>query len=352
MPKSSKVTRQKQNTTTRLKEPTPVDTRDSFYCCRCTRKFKSQKGHFSVVHSPLWRGNNDYIPLCYPCMEEVYEHYREVLGGPREAIRRICSKFDIYWNDEIYKLTVGTPSTQSRIRTYIARANMIQFAGKTFDDTLDEESGIQPELPAGTLVKDEIMEEEYVPVLSIEDIDPDIIQFWGSGYTPDVYMDLDRRFQRWTSGNVAYAHDDPAQESILKQICILERRIESAGMNGTKISEDINAYNSLLGSANLKPSQKKADAQAADGTPFGVWIQRWENEKPIPEPDPEFADVDGIVRYISIWFLGHLCKMLKIKNSYSRMYEDEIERLRVEKPEYDGEDDEEFFQDVFESGGG
>ena len=112
-------------------------------------------------------------------------------------------------------------------------------------------------------------------------------------------------------------------------------------MNGTKISDDINAYNALLGSANLKPSQKKVEAQASDGTPFGVWIQRWENERPIPEPDKEFDDVDGITRYISVWFLGHLCKILKIKNSYSRMYEEAIERLRVERPEYVGEDDEE-----------
>lgn len=346
MPKQSKIS------STRLKDAKPVVERNEFYCCRCGKKYTKQKGNFSVSQSPLFKGNLGYLPVCYTCVDEMYQHYRDALSSDAEAMRRLCSKFDIYWNDAIFEMVKKSQSTNSRPRSYISKANIIQFIGKTYDVTLDEEKGIMSDIPFDTVRKEDIPEDEYVPVLSLEDIDSDIIQFWGSGYTPDVYMDLDRRFQRWTSGNVAYAHDDPAQESILKQICILERRIESAGMNGTKISEDINAYNALLGSANLKPSQKKADAQAADGTPFGVWIQRWENEKPVPEPDPEFADVDGIVRYISIWFLGHLCKMLKIKNSYSRMYEEEIERLRVEKPEYDGEDDEEFFQDVFESGGG
>ena len=56
---------------------------------------------------------------------------------------------------------------------------------------------------------------------------------------------------------------------------------------------------------------------------------------------------DGIVRYISTWFLGHLCKMLHIKNSYSRMYEDAIEKLRVDRPELDEEDDEDLFNDIF-----
>lgn len=80
---------------------------------------------------------------------------------------------------------------------------------------------------------------------------------------------------------------------------------------------------------------------------FGALIKVWENERPIPEPDPEMRDVDGIVKYISIWFFGHLCKMLRINNSYSRLYEAEMAKLRVEKPEYADEDDEQLFDDMF-----
>lgn len=354
MPKQSKLS------SSRLKEPPkPVEERTEFYCCRCGKKYKKQKGNFSLVSSTVYKGNNGYLPVCHTCIDEMYAHYRDVLGTPQDAIRRLCSKFDIYWNEAIFKTTNNSSMpAQSRMRLYISRSNIQQYYGRTYDDTLDEERGY------GAAPKVSIKDEEkmlaagepdiVISELTLDDIDPEIIDFWGRNYnyTPEVYLDLDRRFVRWTEGNVSYAHDDPAQESILKQLCILERRIETGGMTGAKISEDINAYNALMGSANLKPSQKKADAQSSDGTPFGVWIQRWENEQPIPEPDPDFADADGIVRYISIWFLGHLCKTLKIKNSYSRMYEEEIERLRVERPEYAGEDDEEFFQDVFDTGGG
>ena len=38
--------------------------------------------------------------------------------------------------------------------------------------------------------------------------------------------------------------------------------------------------------------------------------------------------------------MGHLCKMLGVKNGYTKLYDEEIDRLRVEKPEYDGDDDE------------
>ena len=98
----------------------------------------------------------------------------------------------------------------------------------------------------------------------------------------------------------------------------------------------------------MKPNQKKDDSDSAvENTPFGVWIRRWETQRPIPEPDPELEDVDGIIRYISIWFLGHLSKMLGIKNAYCRLYEEEIAKMRVDKPEYEDEDDEEMLYDLF-----
>ena len=58
--------------------------------------------------------------------------------------------------------------------------------------------------------------------------------------------------------------------------------------------------------------------------------------------------MDGIIKYITVWFLGHLCKMLKIKNKYATLYEEEMARLRVDRPEYEGEDEEEVLEDIFE----
>lgn len=45
--------------------------------------------------------------------------------------------------------------------------------------------------------------------------------------------------------------------------------------------------------------------------------------------------------------MGHLCKMLNIKNTFTRLYEEEVERLRVEKPEYEDEDEETLLIDSY-----
>ena len=161
-------------------------------------------------------------------------------------------------------------------------------------------------------------------------------------------VELDRKYKYWTSGLPKTL--DKGEEAIYKQVCILEATINRDSAAGKSIEKNVNALNTLLGSANLKPSQKKADDAAEtafDGMPFGVGIRMYENSRPIPQPDPEFQDVDGSVRYISIWFLGHLCKMLGIKNTYCKMYEKELERMRIDNPELDEEDDEALFEDIF-----
>ena len=80
-------------------------------------------------------------------------------------------------------------------------------------------------------------------------------------------------------------------------------------------------------------------------------INMFENERPIQKCRPEWEDVDGIVRYITVYFLGHLCKMLKINNRYSSIYEEEMAKYRVEIPELEEADDEDVFNYILNSGG-
>jgi len=228
----------------------------------------------------------------------------------------------------------------------------VSYSGKSYDDTLAEE---------GTLwnwgVQAVVQE---TPVHSVEEtqqdepeISDDVIAFWGAGYTPEMYESLEQRRSYWMSRFPEDYELDIGTEAIIRQICSLELDINRDRAAGRAVDKSVNALNTLLGSASLKPTQKKADDtdSSIDKTPLGVWAQRLEYKRPIKEVDPELQDVDGIVRYISIWYLGHLCKMLGIKNTYCKLYEEEIAKMRVEHPEYEDEDDETLFNDIFCSDG-
>ena len=111
--------------------------------------------------------------------------------------------------------------------------------------------------------------------------------------------------------------------------------------------------NTLLGSASLKPAQKKDESDAElEKMSLGVGIQKWEFDRPLPATDKDKRDVRDTIKNITIWYLGHACKMVGLKNSYSKMYEEAMEELRVKRPEMDEEDDEDVLNDFFKSPGG
>ena len=155
-----------------------------------------------------------------------------------------------------------------------------------------------------------------------------------------MYKELEERRAYWMSRLPKDTNLDIGTETLIRQACNLEIDINRARLEGKPIDKLVNALNNVLGGANLKPTQKKDDIDASiTNTPMGVWLYRYENLRPLPEVDAELKDVNGIKKYVFTW-MGHLCKMLGIKNGYTRMYEAEIQRLRVEKPEYDEEDEE------------
>lgn len=319
-----------------------------FYCTRCGIPFSRQKGYFPVSHSPMYRGTG-YLPICCDCIDTLFDDYRRVLGDDRAAMRRMCMKLDLYWNDSIYDMVERSAGVQSKVRNYIGKTNIIRYIDKTFDDTIADEAqntsstSKLPNTVQPGYITETLQEEEQI------DIPEDVILFWGPGYTPQMYLELEDRKRYWTSRYPEGYNFDIGEEAIIRQICNLEIDINHDRAAGKSIDKNVNTLNTLLGSANLKPTQKKDDGVDAelDNMPFGCGIRKWENTRPIPEPDPEFKDVDGIVRYITVWFLGHLCHMVGIKNTYCKLYEEEMERLRVTAPQFEDEDDESLFNDVF-----
>ena len=321
----------------------------SAICYRCGTMYGSKKGHFPVSYSTQHRGVG-YMPICKDCISSMYNSYLSQCNDPKKAVRQMCRKLDLFWSDAIFDYAVNKSTPNTLMSKYINRINGASYANKSYDDSLADEGTLwnfgikyierEVQVPAEQDASDELEEKIEIP--------EEIINFWGAGYQPEMYLELEQRRQYWMSQYPEGTELDIGTEAIIRQICALEIDINRDRIAGRPVDKSLSVLNSLLGSGNLKPAQQQNNANSSlDKTPFGVWIQKFETQRPIPEPDPELKDVDGIIRYISIWFLGHLCKMLGIKNTYSKLYEEEIAKRRVDRPEYDDEDDETFFNDIF-----
>lgn len=357
-----------------------VDPVGHFVCTRCGREFRQQRRNFLTSQSPLYARNNGFLPVCVTCVDSLFMRYKEDLGTDEAAVKRMCMKFDIYWSDSLFSAARKTLDATAYVnagavvffKTYVSKCNLLAFCGKTYDDTIREEaeqavaqqkeSLAQQEQEMQEVIDRRVAEEVEQRLLSLGVGAADVaakdaalardIDFWGDGFSEAEYVVLNRKYKQWEEQATDMDEDGNlpiGTSTLFRQICVLELQI-NRNMNAGKSTESaVKQLNDLIGSVNARPSQAKDDGAGGsfDSLPFGVGIRIFENSKPIPKPLPQLEDVDGIVRYISIWFLGHLCKMLRIKNTYCRMYEDEIERLRVDRPDLEGEDDETVFNTIF-----
>lgn len=314
----------------------------SAVCRKCGMAYGRLKGYFAVSYGDLYKGIG-YLPYCKTCVDKMYNTYYDETGDVEKSVRQLCRKLDIYWNQKVFELVEKKSTNRTIMTSYLAKITSARFAGKSYDDTLRESGQIwvfNNDKTSDTNNDDtpEITQADNVP--EIDDVPDEVKNFWGAGYTSDMYTALEQRKEYWMS---EFPHGyvfDIGEKALIRQICALELDINRDRAAGRSADKNINTLNNLLGSARLKPVQQKTEDSLSglESTPFGVWIYKWENHRPIPEIDDDLKDVNGLKKYIFTWF-GHVCKMLGVKNTYTKLYEAEMERLRVEKPEFN-EDDE------------
>ena len=326
---------------------------DRAICCRCGTAYGRRKGYFPVSYAALYRGVG-YLPFCKQCVDTMYNEYLSQCNDAKQAVRQMCRKLDLFWNESAFDSVEKKATTRTMMTNYITRVNNIAYAGKSYDDTLLSEGSMWSFDCADRPSQQNASGEEpgKDSDVSMDDIPDDIRTYWGPGYTPEMYQDLEQRRTYWVNNRPDGIVMDVGMEARIRQICNLELDINRMRMAGKTADKQAAQLSKLITDMNLDPASRGEENAAFDKTPFGVWIDRWENKRPIPEPDDEFKDSDHIIRYISTWLLGHLCAMFGVKNKNTSLYESKIEEMRVEKNASDEDDDEDIFNLVFPSEAG
>lgn len=192
-------------------------------------------------------------------------------------------------------------------------------------------------------------EGERIDLLPTKEVRKGIIKLFGDGLTTQDYLFLQDQYDDWKARTQV---DTKSQETYIVNICMLQLQIHNAQKAGKDTSKLLDTLNKLMDAARLQPKQNVGNSSTDDLT-FGQLIEKWEQEKPIPEPEDQFKDVDGIGKYIRVWFAGHLARALGLKGGRTEEYEQEIKKYTVEKPQAQKGDasSDELYQMLFGSDG-
>lgn len=291
---------------------------DFVYCHGCN-EFHSSTNFYNDK-----RFASGLYPLCKKKLIEMatdYDKKQNIRLDNREKTIKVFQMLDIPFIDSVYQTalqsTQESVGEKNRSTAYQHMLTMIkslpQYKGMTFENSEFGDLG-NPD------------DEQ----LSKRKPRREIVKLFGSGFSNEDYLYLQDQYDDWCSRTQV---DSKSQQTYVVQICLTLLDIYKDRKSNKDVSKKIDALDKLMNSANLQPKQNVNNA-ATDSLTFGQMIEKWEMEKPIPEPTEEFKDVDGIGKYIRVWFTGWLSKALGLKaNVFTKEYDEEIAKYTVTKPD-------------------
>lgn len=335
-----------------------------YFCSKCGRPYEKQELNFPKLQTLSYRGNNKFGTICYKCLQELFENYLDTMDE-YSAMRRICVKTDSYYTKQgVENLIKNQTLIEKFVKSYIMKLGTYVPKKYSYDDTLDEEAvaGIQsleelrkiresegkdPESGTSTDNENDIPEVKSRSEDGI-DVTEQMVKDWGFGFSKTDYQYLENQLIDW---KVGYAIDGKSQESIVREICVFDlQKSKSLAKNDMETFQKLcNDRQKALDRAKLSP-KTSSDADRLAEKPIGVMLQMIENEEPITEPLEQFRDVDGIQKLVRVYFIGHLCHMLGLKNRFAKEYEEEMARYTVTIPELENSDTEDIFDYLTDNG--
>lgn len=284
------------------------------------------------------------VPYCKQCIEKFYQYYYEkytnegCLTPERNAIKRLCAVFDIYYTDSVFisamKKIKDSNINITPMGQYMKTIQLSQYKGKSYDNTISDEE------------KEDFVASVPIGISDSREVDEKTIKFFGAGFTDEDYEFLKEQYDDWVTRHECQTK---AQEEVFKRICFKQLEILKATRRGEDTKNLDATFQNYLDTAKLQPKQNSGET-VSDAQTFGTLIDKWENERPLPEIDEELRDVDKIGLYLDVFFKGHLAKMMGMKNGHSRLYSKYMKKYTVEKPEYENDEDSEaLFDAIFGS---
>ena len=304
---------------------------DYIYCGKCN----------SFLSRDTFYSNNDYasgkFPVCKKClmlMATDYDKKSNIYTDNKEKTKETLRFLDLPFIESTYNSALS--SVQAEVNEKNRSTAWQQYI--TMIQSLPNWRGMK--------WKDSEFEDSLEDIEATTSRTPrkEIYKLFGSGFTNEDYLYLQDQYDDFKTRTQV---DGKSQEIYIIQICFKLLDIWKYQRSGKDTDKLIKSLNDLMAAANLQPKQNVGNA-STDSLTFGQLIEKWEKEKPIPEPDPEFKDVDGIGQYIRIWFSGWLAKAVGLKNAYSDDFDDYMKQYTVTKPQYiDEENSEGIYQKLF-----
>ena len=277
-------------------------------CCGEDLPFDSFYKSQSSMHKATGK-----LPICKECMQKIFDENFNVYKDLEKALYKTLYSLDIYFCLKLCKrcLIDVYNTDKSILKAYMSSINLVQYKNKTSKDSSPMPSlwDIPPEEFETYKLEDVGIKE---PIL----ITKDIVIRWGEGRSNNDYIYLEDMYNTMIK---TYDTSNPMSVETYKQIVLnyldVKKLREAKNPDNKKIGEILRINSMLQADCRIKDVQASGDE---DNMYWSKFIEDIEWTEPIPKPEKEFLDVDGIKKYIKKWFVEPFAKSRKLKENHDR----------------------------------
>ncbi|WJJ55261.1 hypothetical protein QB910_000017 [Dabrowskivirus KKP3916] len=188
-----------------------------------------------------------------------------------DSVKKVLRQIDKPFIPDLWQKSKGTPN-QHPFGVYLKNLNSLpHYRDLTWDDVVE-----QPTTPEVT--KNTVSE---IPELEFK-VTPEMVQFWGTGYTAEEYMYLENQWQEYMT---SYEIETASHRDYTKQICTMSLAIDQARRNKEfkLMAQLLPVYDKLQHSAKFTAVQRTASDRVGGMNTFGEWFAAVEKTGFIPK---------------------------------------------------------------------
>lgn len=268
--------------------PPKAPPKEQYFCTACGGNWTAVASHYYKSKLPAYNANRGYINVCKACLEKEYNEVVEFLDGDEiRAIKYMCGRYGWYFDLSVCR-SLQRKKGESLFRTYIEQMQHAtgKLAKKTYLDSVKEELSVKI---------DQL--DEWQGDDAIDEVTDEMKLRWGSQFTPDEVLMLDRHYRMLhkynpdCSGNQENAIKDLCYTNMLKMQAVQEKDTDML----TKL---ITSYQKTFSAAGLQMASEDDNKQNDDT--FGVTLSLISQITPEEYyKDKElFKDYSGIDEYM------------------------------------------------------
>jgi len=257
------------------------------YCRMCQKTLSAT--HFYEATNPMI-DKNGLLSVCRDCANFLYDSYYSIHNNVDIALKLTCRDLDVRYSAEALK------QAQSHLESLFAKGKKADRLFGYYKSKLGSTQKSSEKLESFRFKDSEF--ESMVTEEIVEDIDDDLLLFWGKGFESiDDYIFLEMELSNWKQ---THKCDNQAEVTLLKEICIKILNIRNKRAIGENVSQDVKELQDLFKTASVDPAKANQASAGKSHDCYGLWVKDIEQFRPAEwyEQQEKYKDIDGFIPYI------------------------------------------------------